>query len=134
MQSPRPRWASSPRRAVAIEGDLEPMSLFKSFNLARWIILFSLLGSLGLGVVGFMQARSLGELRADLEKSSVRKGTSGTYDDSDVSILKWSDHTRGFAWPTVAFGNGGCAVGGAGAHLARESRPRAEHESPRLSS
>jgi len=63
------------------------MRLFKNFNLARWIILFSLLGSIALGVVGFTQASTLGELHSDLDKTSVRKGTSGTYDDSDVAKL-----------------------------------------------
>jgi len=63
------------------------MRLFKDFNLARWIILLSVVGSIGLGAVGFTQSSRLGELRSDLEKNGVHKGTSGTYDDSDVAKL-----------------------------------------------
>jgi len=56
-------------------------------NLARWIILTSLVGSLALGVVGYLQASTLGELKSDLEKNGVRKAASGSYDDSDVAKL-----------------------------------------------
>jgi len=63
------------------------MSMFKNFNLARWIILLSAVGSIGLGAVGFTQSSRLGELRSDLEKSGVHKGTSGSYDDSNVAKL-----------------------------------------------
>ncbi len=61
--------------------------MFKNFNLARWIILFSVVGSLALGVLGYMQSSSLRELRTDLEKSGVRKSASGSYDDSAVAKL-----------------------------------------------
>jgi len=61
--------------------------MFKNFNLARWIILFSVVGSLALGVVGYLQSSSLRALRSDLEKSGVRKNAAGSYDDSDVAKL-----------------------------------------------
>jgi len=61
--------------------------MFKNMNLARGIIFASLLGSLALGVVGYLQARTLSNLRSDLEKSGVRKTASGSYDDSDVAKL-----------------------------------------------
>jgi hypothetical protein len=61
--------------------------MFKNLNLARGIILASLLGSLALGVVGYLQSRTLSELKSDLEKSGARKSASGSYDDSDVAKL-----------------------------------------------
>ncbi len=61
--------------------------MFKNFNLARWIILFSVVGSLALGVLGYMQSSSLRDLRTDLEKSGARKSASGSYDDSAVAKL-----------------------------------------------
>lgn len=71
------------------------MSLFKNFNLARWIILFSLVGALGLGVFGYTQQQRLGELQSDLEKSGVRKAASGSYDDSEVAKLVREIETLG---------------------------------------
>lgn len=61
--------------------------MFKNFNLARWIIFASLLGSLALGVVGYLQASTLSELRSNLEKSGVRKSGAVSYDDSDIAKL-----------------------------------------------
>jgi len=64
------------------------MSLFKNMNLARWIILSSVVGSIGLGVVGYTQSSRLGRLQADLEKNGTRKTATGqTYDDSDIAKL-----------------------------------------------
>lgn len=61
--------------------------MFKNFNLARWIILFSVVGSLALGVVGYLQSSRLRELRANLEQAGVRKSATGSYDDSAVAKL-----------------------------------------------
>jgi hypothetical protein len=63
------------------------MSLFKNFNLARWIILLSVVGSIALGAIGFTQSSSLGELRSDLDKLGEHKGTSGSYNESEVARL-----------------------------------------------
>jgi len=63
------------------------MSFFKEFNLARGIILFSLVGSLGLGAFGYVQHGKLAALQDDLAKSGVHKGTNGTYDESDIAKL-----------------------------------------------
>jgi hypothetical protein len=63
------------------------MSFLKNLNLARWIILLSVVGSIGLGVLGYSQSSKLGKLQSDLEKSGERKAASGTYQDSDVAKL-----------------------------------------------
>jgi hypothetical protein len=63
------------------------MSFLKNLNLARWIILLSVVGSLGLGALGYLQSSRLGKLQSDLEKTGERKAASGTYDDSDVAKL-----------------------------------------------
>jgi hypothetical protein len=71
------------------------MGFLKDLNLARWIILLSLVGALGLGVLGYSQSSRLGKLQSDLEKSGQRKAASGTYDDSDVAKLVREIETLG---------------------------------------
>jgi hypothetical protein len=63
------------------------MSFFSDFNLARGIILFSVVGSLALGVTGYLQSHRLSWLRSNLEPSGPRKSATGTYEDSDVAKL-----------------------------------------------
>lgn len=70
-------------------------SFFKDFNLARAIILFSLVGSIALAVFGYLQHQKLADLQADLEKSGVRKASSGSYDESDVTKLVREIETLG---------------------------------------
>ncbi|MBK7642460.1 MAG: hypothetical protein IPJ19_05340 [Planctomycetes bacterium] len=71
------------------------MSFFKNMNLARGIILFSVVGSIALGVLGYLQYDRLSKLQADLETSGAHKGANGSYDDSDVAKLVREIETLG---------------------------------------
>ena len=70
-------------------------SFFKDFNLARAIILCSLVGAIALGVFGWMQSRKLSELQASLERNQVRKSAGGSYDETDVTKLVREIETLG---------------------------------------
>jgi hypothetical protein len=62
-------------------------SFFQNFNLARGIILASVLGSLGLGVLGYTQQSRVSELANAFEKRSDRKVAGGTYEENEVTKL-----------------------------------------------
>lgn len=62
-------------------------SFFQNFNLARGIILASVVGSVGLGVLGYMQQSKVSELQAAFEKRGDRKVGGGTYEENDVTKL-----------------------------------------------
>jgi hypothetical protein len=62
-------------------------SFFKNFNLARGIILFSVVGSLGLAALGSMQHSRVSELEAAFEKRGERKVAGGTYEENEVTKL-----------------------------------------------
>lgn len=62
-------------------------SFFQNFNLARGIILASVVGSVGLGVLGYTQQSKVSELQAAFEKRGDRKVAGGTYEENDVTKL-----------------------------------------------